>query len=289
MIPILNITAEAGAGKDTFGSYVAEQLGGTCIGFADPLKAMCGAIWPFTDEQLFGDSKFRNAIDIRFNDVEVIETARNAMRQFGPQWIQNLGLGHVARLAFELLETWFDNCVAETGRAGGLSPRFALQTLGTEWGRALNPKVWIDRAWNNGIALLCGGYRYQRRTGLVADASQKPYSSVYITDGRFANEAIESRARGGGAVKVKRPKKENTATTGVAQHASEAIDSIPDHFFDAVVINDAGLDDFRELAFKIAGALIGVRRTDPLSHYASDIAAQKKLFETSSIKIGAPL
>ena len=83
-----------------------------------------------------------------------------------------------------------------TSYLGGRTPRFAMQTLGTEWGRALAPSLWIE-AWTASLAGL---------ERVVAD------------DVRFDNEAAAVRALGGTIVEVRRP--------GLARlpgaHASEA-------------------------------------------------------------------
>ena len=44
-------------GKDTVADYLVEAHGFTKITFATPLKECCGAMFGFTDEQLYGDLK----------------------------------------------------------------------------------------------------------------------------------------------------------------------------------------------------------------------------------------
>lgn len=77
----------------------------------------------------------------------------------------------------------------------GCSPRHAMQTLGTEWGRmCLSPSFWVD-VWRHAAAGIDG--------------------PIVVDDVRFANEAAAIRDMGGVIVKVARP--------GVARmsHASE--------------------------------------------------------------------
>jgi hypothetical protein len=78
-----------------------------------------------------------------------------------------------------------------------LSPREALQKLGTEWGRACHPDVWA-------------------RTGIRrAQAMGGHIDPVLITDCRFINEARAVRAAGGEVWLITRP------GTGGSSHASE--------------------------------------------------------------------
>lgn len=83
---------------------------------------------------------------------------------------------------------------------GGKTPRHAMQTLGTEWGRDLiAPDLWI-RAWEAACAKVLAG---------------KP---IVVDDCRFPNEAEAIRRAGGVIVQIKRP----GAGTTAAGHVSEA-------------------------------------------------------------------
>lgn len=82
-------------------------------------------------------------------------------------------------------------------RWDGLTPRRALQTLGTDWGRAMHPDVWVR-------ALL---------TTLAAPCAPK---RVVIPDVRFQNEVDAIRKAGGHTVGITR----NGVTAG--SHVSEA-------------------------------------------------------------------
>lgn len=79
---------------------------------------------------------------------------------------------------------------------GGRTPRHAMQTLGTEWGRDLiAPDLWI-RAFN---------------------AALPATGNVVVDDCRFPNEAAAVTAAGGILVRIERP---GAGTTGY-QHSSE--------------------------------------------------------------------
>ena len=81
----------------------------------------------------------------------------------------------------------------------GRSPRFAMQTLGTEWGRdIIGPNLWVDVAMDSARAALDQGGR------------------VVIDDCRFANEAAAIKFAGGAVVRINRP-----GVGSVNGHASE--------------------------------------------------------------------
>lgn len=101
-----------------------------------------------------------------------------------------------------------------TPALGGHTPRHAMQTLGTEWGRQMiSNTLWIDTA--------------------LADAAASGYGTV-ITDVRFANEAAAIKAAGGVVIRVERP---NRPIGVLEDHPSEtAIDTLD---VDFVLVNDA--------------------------------------------------
>lgn len=81
----------------------------------------------------------------------------------------------------------------------GRTPRHAMQTLGSEWGRALiGPDLWIDLARREIVQTMALGV------------------SVVVDDVRFENEAAMIRALGGMVLGLSRP------GTGGGDHVSEA-------------------------------------------------------------------
>jgi len=96
----------------------------------------------------------------------------------------------------------------------GNSPRYAMQSLGTEWGRhLLHPDLWVS-AWSAGAA-----------AALAAGAP-----GVVVEDCRFPNEAEAVRALGGRIVRIVRP----GLVIPLSGHASEG-QHLP---CDATVLND---------------------------------------------------
>ncbi len=100
---------------------------------------------------------------------------------------------------------------------GGHSTRYAMQTLGTEWGRlCLDRDLWVN----------------------IGIAKAKQYDKAVITDVRFPNEAEAIKEQGGIIIRVLR----ETSDKAKDEHASEMIDNIvPDYFVD----NNAGLQDLK--------------------------------------------
>jgi hypothetical protein len=91
-----------------------------------------------------------------------------------------------------------------TALLGGATPRHAMQTLGTEWGRNLiHPDLWI-MAWRE---------LYFKRL---------PEDHIVVDDVRFANEATAITELGGYLIRVTRPLEMRTGSihiseTGVTQ------------------------------------------------------------------------
>lgn len=170
---LIGLCGRARSGKDTVGSMIRDyvaQHGETVemIAFAEPLKRFCGEVFGWTDAHLYGHLK----------DVPDDRYPRP------PRW----------RSARERLGRWL------LGLQDGppvLTPRYAQQTLGTEWGRDCFEDAWVD-------------YGLRR-------AKASPADWVVITDVRFRNEALAVQAAGGEVWRLNR-KGQAIATSG---HASE--------------------------------------------------------------------
>ena len=105
----------------------------------------------------------------------------------------------------------------------GKSPRFLLQTLGTEWGRnTVKQSIWIDRLM-------------QQAEGWTAAGK-----SVTVADVRFDDEAEAICAAGGVIWRIYRP--ENWIGGEAARHSSEA--GISDHMVSRRIYNHGDLAAF---------------------------------------------
>jgi hypothetical protein len=102
---------------------------------------------------------------------------------------------------------------------GGKTPRWAMQTLGTEWGRQLiHPDLWVKATM---LAL-----------------SKRVEGDYVIDDVRFQNEADAIQRAGGEIWRVKRP---GYPLDGSTIHASEVIQETI--WADWTIHNNAGLAD----------------------------------------------
>lgn len=176
---ILCIAGKAGSGKDTVASRLASKHGWECVAFADPMKRFCREVYDFTEDQLWGPSSMRNAPDHRYPRPHT--RTSNACPCCG-----------VAEADWSKVQCY-------------LTPRYALQTLGTEWGRDCFPNTWIDLGLGTAKRLLGGGYVYTRLSGMLCSPGHEPPPGVVFTDGRFPNEWERVVGGAGKVVLVDRP------------------------------------------------------------------------------------
>jgi len=115
-----------------------------------------------------------------------------------------------------------------------LTPRHALQQLGTEFGRGCYDNVWVDYAMRVAKMLMTGPYIYHRKHGLqrfdvLTNAMREKFElgtgrvmaagGVVIPDVRFKNEADAIRQAGGKIWRIIRPGAGLEGDAG--KHASE--------------------------------------------------------------------
>jgi hypothetical protein len=100
----------------------------------------------------------------------------------------------------------------------GVSPRFLMQTLGTEWGRKIvNDQVWLLAA--------------QRQ---IENCYHGGHGRIVIPDIRFENEASFIREKGGLLIHVNRPDCEKV----LAHESENGVSVMP---YDAQIINNGTL------------------------------------------------
>jgi hypothetical protein len=198
----------AGSGKDTAADFLVKNNGFVKVAFADPLKRICKDVFEFSDEQLWGSSEKRNAPDERY--------LRTVTDEKGYQFSEPL------------------------------TPRFALQQLGTEWGRNCYPNIWAEYAVRVAQQLLestfedCPkkGYHplyYSAKDGLWQGHNVRQVQGVVISDVRFLNEIRIIKKAGG---KVFRLLRGQGLDGAAGQHRSEQeLQSIPLDEFDGIIDN----------------------------------------------------
>jgi len=211
---IVGIVGYKNSGKDTLAENI--QLvtpRAVSIALADPMKEFCQKVFGFTNEQLWGPSELRDEPDIRY-PLPLPEgwSFLVSQKMGGP-------LVHLLRQGREVTNWFPSDGDVESGKRelrgatfGYLTPRHALQQLGTEWGRKCYPDVWLEYGIRRAQRLLdpatLGG---KELVGL----NDRPASLVLITDCRFANEAAAVHAAGGKVIRITRP------GTSAGEHGSE--------------------------------------------------------------------
>lgn len=136
-----------------------------------------------------------------------------------------------------------------------LTARFALQTLGTEFGRACCPSIWVDYALRTARKLVgSADVGYAPQAGIYHRQRASRIAGVVIPDCRFMNEILAVRGAGGKVIRVTRAGAGLTGAAGL--HPSEQeMASIPDSAFDFVIVNDGSLEDLRAAVHRVASDL----------------------------------
>lgn len=219
---IIVIGGVRGSGKDTVGDYLKASHGWHKEAFANPLKEMVKFAFPaFTDEDLYGPSSNRER---QYEQYPMSETCPSCGGGLLVETFDTHPPAHSKR-CFPC-KTYYPMFV---------SPRVALQTLGTEWGRRLYKDVWIDAAFARLHKFFSESPHRTvvETTETSVSLSPRSIKHAVITDCRFLNEVRGSKRNGAKVVKL---------TRGLAQssdvHASEAeFRTIPNSEFDYVLDN----------------------------------------------------
>lgn len=232
---IIGISGLAGSGKDTCADFLVRDHNFVKVSFADPMKRICMDVYGFSFDQLWGPSAARNAHDTRLP------------REHGP--FNKDGVCACCSIDFGPGYSLDEVIKRKTQHPCYLTPRFALQQLGSEWGRACREDTWVEYALTVATKLSQeGGYNYSAMGGLSHDwrpGDKNWKTHVVIPDVRFENELIGLDVVGALTIRVVRP---NAGLGGAAgAHRSEREQSgILDSRFDLVIQNDGTLKDLQE-------------------------------------------
>jgi hypothetical protein len=246
---LLAVSGHSGAGKDTIADYLTKVHAFTKVGLADPLKRICFDVYAFTEDQLWGPSEMRNAPDSRY--------LREAAGSRGTTF---LGYMDVTGTFYEKYKHLIvDGSLPAPPVDIYLTPRYALQTLGTEWGRGCYKDTWLDYGLDVARNVMDGGGSYTAKDGLHLysriesnEAAQSP--GVVFSDIRFKNEFEKVRAAGGFLIRVLRSSANGKLSSGVTDHASEEEQNeIEDSYFDAVIHNDGTKEELYDEVDRVYG------------------------------------
>lgn len=225
---IVGILGFAGVGKDAVTDVIVKQ-GAQKLAFADSLKRMVRDLFGFSDEQMWGPMTVKETPDRRYPRETHV-------------WIKNGGT-EVEKNCLCCGTPW-ENFGAPKTKCY-LTPRYALQIMGTEGGRHCYSNIWVENGLNDAKAIEAG-YHYDRGLGIIEEG---PYPKTAVfTDTRFINEVEAIQRVGGKVFRVKRPGFEKPRFN----HASETEQlSIPDDKLQGVINNDGTLEDLEKKVLEL--------------------------------------
>lgn len=239
VIELIGLSGVAGSGKSYIANVIHNKYGFAVVSLADQIKRICKDVFDFTDDQLWGPSEKRNEPDKRYSRLTEPDSKHYILEE------QDNGTVHVDRDdgSQKLLLT-FQEWEALKKQTEYLTPRYALQKLGTEWGRNCYEPIWIEYTMRVAKKLIEEPFKhmYSAQNGLESLISNAeievlhPAKGVVIPDVRFKNEMEAVRQAGGKVVRIYgRP---TTLSNNSATHSSEKEQlEIPDLEFDYILQN----------------------------------------------------
>lgn len=218
---LIGISGKKGSGKDQFAGYLKSFYPEASKDqFARPIKEMVAALIGCDVEQL-EDREFKET-PIPWLTSYWVRNHTTGLKEFYP----------TEREAKQIqrIRSSIANQTLTEPQPREITPRYLLQTLGTQWGRdSIHPHIWVRSLINR----------------LSHD------EVTIITDLRFPNEARAIEENDGITIRINRPGLETSDI-----HESEiALDGYQD--FDFVVENDGSLDDLSDKALEIWGKIKG--------------------------------
>lgn len=237
---ILGLVGPAGSGKDLVADWFVENQRFAKLAFADPMKRFVLRAFPgITVQQLWGPSEERN------REIEIDQTWWfEAIGHFGPgagEIVQDVLESGDRVSAYSKLYEWFTQL--RKNYSSKISARVILQTLGTEWGRNVDPLLWAKFAHKVINILKKGDHKYNQVTGITSSEGHS-YGGVIIPDHRYQNEISLTQDNGGYVIRLNRKATEkNEGNVGIQGHSSEVeMRDIPTSEFDFVLDLSEGID-----------------------------------------------
>jgi hypothetical protein len=225
---IIGLVGFSKTGKDAIGKILEDELKFQPIAFADALKRTCMDLFDFDYAQLWGSLK--EVPDERYPREH--------------DWATHPHYGVVAcRCCRRGIQV-------ESHSGCFLTPRYAMQIIGTEGVRQCYPNYWMEKALQDAHSIE-KGLRYSRTHGVIGVAEDHVgVHTAVFTDGRFLNEVDGILKMGGRIYRVKRPGHE----LAPHQHTSETEQlQIPDDRLQGVINNDGTLEDLRRTVLGLFG------------------------------------
>jgi len=166
---IICVSGFSGVGKDEFCRALRSNHGAVQIGMADAAKRHMADLYGFTEQQLFGPSKNRNAGDVRFPKVFSVDSPVTLL----PLPLVDVKWSDTPVHQVKVVVEGESRTVALGDPSVWLSPREALQKY-CEHMNGMFLDTWIRKGMEQHVAFATGGTEYRPMSGLVpADASFK--------------------------------------------------------------------------------------------------------------------
>lgn len=242
---VLGLVGPAGSGKDLVADWFVSEKKFIKVAFADPMKRFVLRTFPaVTAEQLWGPSEERNR-EFEVSPIWWFETIGH-FGEGSTELVQDVleeGIRVEAYLKLHEWLTWLHKTYPNK-----ISVRVILQTLGTEWGREVDPLMWSKYA-HKVAAKIKEGFPYTQEKGLITDLGPSfQIPGVVIPDHRFKNEIALTQGSGGHVIRLRRLANEGgEGNVGIQGHPSELeMRSIPDQEFDLVLEFEEGVDKVYE-------------------------------------------
>jgi hypothetical protein len=141
-----------------------------------------------------------------------------------------------------------------------LTPREAMQLLGTEWARVCWPDTWVALTFRKAHDLLMNvrvlAKAYDAGTGTSGKGSSiiDRCNLVLVTDVRFLNEAKKISEAGGRVWRICRPGAGLNGAAGAHVSETEMFSPEMDRYVDVDIVNDGTLEDLERKAIAALAA-----------------------------------
>jgi hypothetical protein len=225
-----------GSGKDTVADLILKREGWVKVALADTMKRFARDLYGFTDEQLWGPSEMRNAVDKRWPCKHC--------------WMDDEDFPHDRCYICGMSQPDF---VSNEETPCYLTPRYVLVSLGN-WGRRMHERTWANKVLEIARALLgepepyydtgCHESRKGHRSYSAQGGLHHPYrgsppiKGVLVSDVRYRGECRAIQEGGGKIIRIKRIQ-EQLPVAGVLNDSTERdLLTWDDNEFDHVLIND---------------------------------------------------
>lgn len=266
ILKIVALSGYSGSGKDTAADGLVARCGGVKVALADPVKRIAQEVYNFSWEQLWGPSENREIPDLRYP------------RDHGPWSIVEDPSLRGMFLRGEPVMRWRCDCCGITvhtqgadvpsseakGIACHLTPRHALRMLGDDWGRGCYRETWAEHVLRTAHEILVDGRGYDQQRGLNklgwSESGGGEPQLVVVPDVRYANEIAHLIKGNAVVIRIRRPGLDKPS---VAHKSESEQASIPDHAFDAVVVNDATPEVLADRVFAEIQDAQDARRRNP--------------------------